>query len=219
MTCRLEPVTLALASGVARLEPLEMAHAGALSRAASDPAIWRYIPPPYGGASDEASMGQLVERALAAREAGVELPFAIVHRPSGAVVGSTRYMEVQHASRGVEIGATWLGPGWQRTSINTECKYLLLRHAFEALWPSEDERQRGAVRVQLKCDARNVKSQAAILRIGARFEGVLRRHRVLPDGFIRDTAYFSVIREEWPAVKKRLEEMLGLADGSGVEYR
>ncbi len=210
MNARLEPTTLWLDGGIARVEPLRLEHAESMTLAASDPVIWKYIPPPYGGAGDIGAMRALIERALAAQAAGTELPFAIIHAASGEVVGSTRYMDLQPANRGLEIGATWIGPKWQRTSINTECKFLLLRHAFESIWPGEGSRSSGAVRVQLKCDARNVRSQAAILRIGATFEGVLRKHRALPDGFVRDTAYFSVVREEWESVKARLAGMIGL---------
>lgn len=208
MNASLEPVVMSREGGSARLEPLGMHHAVSLARAASDASIWRYIPPPYGGASDMDSMKRLIERALMAQEAGTELPFAIVEAASGEAIGSTRYMDVQPGNRALEIGATWLGPAWQRTAINTECKFLLLRHAFESIWAGEDAAASGAIRVQLKCDARNVRSQAAILRIGARYEGTLRKHRVLPDGFVRDTAYFSIVRDEWAGVKDRLLEMM-----------
>ena len=141
----------------------------------------------------------MIEQALEVAAGGTQLPFAIVHRGSGKGVGSTRYLDIRRSDRGLEIGWTWIGTDYQRTVINTECKYLLLRHAFEDL---------GAVRVQMKTDLRNVRSQRAIERLGAVREGVLRKHIVLWDGFIRDTVYYSVIHEEWPEVKRRLEGLL-----------
>ena len=127
-------------------------------------------------------------------------PFTIRRAESGAPVGVTTYMEIRPAHRGLEIGSTWLARPAQGTAINPEAKYLLLRHAFETL---------GAVRVQLKTDGRNLQSQRAIAKLGALREGVLRRHMILPDGYIRDTVMFSVIAEEWPAVKAGLEARLG----------
>ncbi len=189
------PVTLEL--NVARLEPLSLSHAPGLLEAARDESIWTFMP--YAGPRDEPEVHAYIQRALDAAAAGSERPFAIVHRPSGRVAGSTRYMEIRRADRALEIGATWVGAPWRRTGLNTECKYLLLRHAFETL---------GAVRVQLKTDARNQRSRAAILRIGASYEGRLRRHRLVRDGFVRDTVYYSVIAEEWPDVRSRLEAMI-----------
>ena len=127
------------------------------------------------------------------------VPFAVIDRASGAVAGSTRYFDIRPADRGLEIGYTWYGEAYQRTTINTECKFLLLHHAFEGL---------GALRVQLRTDSRNLRSQAAIVRIGGVREGVLRSHMVMPDGYLRDTVVFSIIRSEWPEVEKRLLERL-----------
>lgn len=127
------------------------------------------------------------------------VPFAVIDRASGAVAGSTRYFDIRPADRGLEIGYTWYGEAYQRTTINTECKFLLLHHAFEGL---------GALRVQLRTDARNLRSQAAIARIGGVREGVLRSHMVMPDGYLRDTVVFSIIRSEWPEVERRLLEKL-----------
>jgi RimJ/RimL family protein N-acetyltransferase len=124
------------------------------------------------------------------------VPFAIVLRASGRAVGSTRYIDIRRAHRGLEIGWTWIGREWQRTAVNSECKRLLLEHAFEVL---------GALRVQLKTDARNTRSQRAIERLGAKREGVLRAHMVLADGFVRDSVMYSVIAAEWPSVKQGLE--------------
>lgn len=128
-----------------------------------------------------------------------ELPFAILDRASGRAAGSTRYLEIRPEHRGLEIGWTWLGRAYRRTAVNTECKYLLLRHAFEVM---------GAVRVQLKTDARNLASQRAIERIGGVREGVLRRHMVLADGFVRDSVMFSVTDTEWPGARERLLKLL-----------
>jgi RimJ/RimL family protein N-acetyltransferase len=141
----------------------------------------------------------MIRQALVETEAGREVAFAIVSSASGTAVGSTRYLDIQRAHRALEIGWTWIGPPWQRTAINTECKLLLLGHAFDNL---------GAHRVTLKTDARNVRSQRAIERIGAVREGVLHRHRVCWDGFVRDTVYYGIVDGEWPQVKTRLEGML-----------
>lgn len=191
------PLVLELPDGRARLEPLEARHVPSLFAAGQDPAVWRFIACPTPRTLDE--MALFVERALAGAKTGAEVPFAIIDRSTGQPAGSTRYLDIQAQNHSLEIGFTWVGAPWQRTAINTECKYLLLRHAFESL---------GAVRVQLKTDARNQQSQRAILRIGAVYEGCLRRSRVLPDGFVRDTMCYSVVDNEWPAVKRRLEEML-----------
>lgn len=138
-------------------------------------------------------------RETLARVPGTEVPFAILRRADGRPVGSTRYMDIQRPNRGLEIGWTWLGPDARRTPVNTECKRLLLGHAFDDL---------GAVRVQLKTDGDNVRSQRAIERLGARREGVLRRHRRRWDGSWRDTVYYSVLDDEWPAVRARLDGFL-----------
>ena len=136
-------------------------------------------------------------RMLSAECAGVRV--VSLYAPNGRVVGSTSYLNISRGDRGLEIGSTWLGRPWQRTGINTEAKYLLLRHAFEDL---------GAVRVQLKTDARNLQSQAAIERLGAVREGVLRKHMLVRDGHLRDSVMYSVTDDEWPAVKTRLEVLV-----------
>lgn len=187
------PVTLALPNGDARLEPLGLHHAQGLHQAGPDPVIWAWLP--FAQPKTLAQMQQYIERALAAQAQGAELPFAVIDTRTGQVAGTTRYLDVQPENRGLEIGATWYGVAWQRTRINTECKLMLLTHAFDTL---------GAVRVQLKTDGRNQRSQNAILRIGAQYEGRLRKSRVLHDGFIRDTVYFSIIADEWPAVRAGL---------------
>lgn len=191
-----EPVTLE--GAVARLEPLGPHHADDLFVAAQDEAIWAYMPVDPS-ASREAIAGW-IEDALAARAAGTQMPFAIIQRASGKAVGSTRYLTITPRDRALEIGWTWLAPDVRRTAVNTECKFLLLRHAFEQL---------GAVRVQIKTDARNLTSQRAIERLGAVREGVLRKHMLTQHGHQRDTVMYSIIAEEWPAVKARLDERLG----------
>jgi RimJ/RimL family protein N-acetyltransferase len=142
-------------------------------------------------------MEAFIALAMAAEAAGSELPFAIIDTATSRVIGSTRSMEIIPAHRALEIGWTWIGVPWQRTGCNTLCKFLLLRHAFEHLAMN---------RVQFKADARNTKSRAAIERIGGIYEGTLRKHRIARDGFVRDSAYYSVIAEEWPKVKNRLHE-------------
>jgi RimJ/RimL family protein N-acetyltransferase len=144
-------------------------------------------------------MRDYIDSALEAQAAGTAIPFATVERASGRVIGSTRYMNIDTANRRVEIGSTWLAKPWQRTAMNTEAKYLMLRHAFETL---------GCVRVELKTDALNQQSRQAILRIGAREEGTLRQHMVTWSGRLRDTVYFSILDSEWPGVKANLEAKL-----------
>ena len=130
---------------------------------------------------------------------GGDLPFVAIHLESGRVAGATRYLNIFPNDRGLEIGGTWYGAEFQRTAVNTECKYLLLQHAFETL---------KAIRVQIKTDSRNERSQRAIERIGAKLEGVLRNHMILPDGYIRNSVYYSIIDSEWADVKNTLEGML-----------
>lgn len=204
MTVR--PVTLELPDGVARLEPLEPRHAPGLLDAASDASIFAYMPtlPPRNLPQIE----QLLRAALDAAAGGAELPFAIVERATGRPIGSTRYLDIQPANRGLEIGWTWIGRAWQRTRVNTECKFLLLRHAFDSL---------AALRVQFKTDERNRASRAALLRIGAVVEGTLRKHRIMPDGFVRSSVYFSVLAEEWPAVRQRLTGLLAAPRSPAAE--
>jgi RimJ/RimL family protein N-acetyltransferase len=195
MMMRVEPIMLT--GNVVRLEPLAAEHAAGLYEAGRDPSIWRYMP--ADPSASVASMTAWIEDALRAREAGTQLPFAIFELASGALVGSTRYLNISPPDRGLEIGWTWLTPHVQRTVVNTECKYLLLRHAFEVL---------NAIRVQFKTDGRNIVSQRAIERLGAVREGVLRKQMILPDGYQRDAVLYSIIDTEWPAVKARLEAFL-----------
>src|SRR5262249_13570208 len=194
----MNPRPITLAGRIVRLEPLQPAHAPDLFAAlAVDPTIWRWwreIPP-----TDLDGMRDFVNATLREQAGGSVVAFAQVQVASGRAVGTTTYMDIRPQDRGLEIGSTWLGKPWQRTGINTEAKYILLRHAFEDL---------GAARVQLKTDARNVQSQAAIARLGAVREGVLRKHRLVRDGYLRDSVMFSIVEEEWPAAKDRLENLM-----------
>ena len=179
-----------------RLEPLAKAHLAALAEAGLDEELWRWIPVPVRTVDE---MAAYVETALGEQKRGVSLPFAIVEKATGRAIGSTRYGNIDHTHHRVEIGWTWVAREWQRTAVNTEAKYLLLRHAFETL---------GCMRVELKTDSLNERSRAAILRIGAREEGIFRNHMITASGRIRHTVYFSIIDSEWPAVKARLEAKL-----------
>jgi N-acetyltransferase len=190
------PTTLAGTQVV--LPPLQPSHAADLFAAGHDDPTWVYMPRPALRSVEDAE--SMIRQALIDCEGGGEVAFAILEAASGKAVGSTRFLDIQRAHRTLEIGWTWIGASWQRTAINTECKLLLLRHAFDV---------QGAHRVTLKTDARNLRSQRAIERIGGVREGVLRRHRVCWDGSVRDSVYYGIVDGEWPHVKVRLEAMLG----------
>jgi len=179
-----------------RLEPLSLDHLSALCEVGLDPDLWRWTTQIVRSPQE---MDAYVRGALAEQAAGRALPFAIRHKGAGCVVGSTRFAAAEPAHRRVEIGWTWVAAPWQRTVVNTEAKYLMLRHAFET-W--------GCVRVEFKTDVLNVRSRQALLRIGAKEEGILRAHLITATGRVRDSVYFSIIAEEWPAVRAHLEEML-----------
>jgi RimJ/RimL family protein N-acetyltransferase len=191
---QVDPVVL---EGVhVRLEPLSRKHIAGLCEVGLEEQLWRWIPTPVRTADD---MAAYVELALKEQANGMSLPFAQIEKATGRLIGSTRYMNIDRVHHRVEIGCTWIGREWQRTAANTEAKYLLLRHAFETL---------GCMRVELKTDSLNDKSRAAILRIGAKEEGIFRNHMITSTGRIRHTVYFSVIDSEWPEVKSRLERKL-----------
>lgn len=181
------------------LEPLEESHAEELWRAAQAPEIWSWLA--RIGSSRE-YFDKWMRVSLDAVAAGREGVFATRERAGGRLVGSTRYLNVRPADRVAEIGWTWLNPSAWRSGINVESKLLLLEHAFETL---------GCIRVELKTDARNERSRTAIAALPAQFEGVLRKHMIVPDVGVRDTAYFSVIDDEWPAVRANLRRRLGRA--------
>jgi RimJ/RimL family protein N-acetyltransferase len=176
-----------------RLEPLALHHLDALCEIGLDEDIWRWIPFQIRTRDD---MLGYIKTALKLQADGTALPFATVDRGTDRVAGSTRYMNIDKPNRHVEIGSTWIGRPWQRTAVNTEAKYLMLRHAFEQL---------GCHRVELKTDVLNERSRNAILRIGAKHEGVFRKHVVCDSGRVRDSAWFSIIDTEWPEVKAALE--------------
>lgn len=193
-----DPKPIQLEGRFVRLEPLAADHAEGLLAAARAPAIWTYMPvPPPDSVGD---VQKWIEDAQHGQQAGTELAFATVRRADGRMVGSTRYLDIRRPHRALEIGWTWLAPEAQRTPVNTEAKYLMLRHAFET---------HGAVRVQLKTDERNEKSRRAILGLGAIFEGVLRNYQTRPhDGYVRNTAMYGITERDWPDVKARLEARL-----------
>jgi RimJ/RimL family protein N-acetyltransferase len=180
-----------------RLEPLSELHIPGLARIGVGQNFWHFML--YGDMQTEADIRHWVLDIVSRGQRGTDLPFVVIHLESGRVAGATRYLNIMPNDRGLEIGGTWYGTEFQRSVVNTECKYLLLTHAFETL---------NAIRVQLKTDLINERSQRAIERLGARKEGVLRHHMILPDGRIRDSVFYSILDTEWPAVKEKLEIML-----------
>ncbi|MBI2929931.1 MAG: GNAT family N-acetyltransferase [Verrucomicrobia bacterium] len=194
MTMPLTPITLE--GHHVRLEPLSLAHLDALCEVGLDEELWRWTPDQARTRDD---MRAYILEALADQERGAMLPFATVLKAESRVVGSTRFGNIDLRNRRVEIGWTWIARPWQRTVVNTEAKYLMLRHAFESL---------GCIRVELKTDALNDRSRQAILRLGAKEEGTLRQHMVMPDGRLRDTVYYSILDREWPEIKVKLRERL-----------
>jgi RimJ/RimL family protein N-acetyltransferase len=179
-----------------RLEPLSLGHLDALCAIGLDAAIWEWSPPSIATRAD---MRAYIETALERQSSGNALPFATVEISSETVVGSTRFGAIDTDNRRVEIGWTWIAPQWQQTVINTEAKYLMLRHAFEEL---------GCIRVEFKTDALNERSRRAILRLGAKEEGTLREHMITSSGRRRDSVYYSILESEWPDVKAFLEGRL-----------
>lgn len=197
MSMNVKPIILT--GSIVRLEPLHMEHVERLFRAAQDATIWSYMS--YNPSVSLDAMQTWLMDALDAQAHGSQVPFAIINLATHEVVGSTRYLTIMPNDRGLEIGWTWLAHEVRRTSVNTECKYLLLRHAFETLQ---------AIRVQLKTDSRNLTSQHAIERLGATKEGILRNHMIMPDGYYRHSVYFSILDTEWATVKTNLEAKMSL---------
>ena len=196
LTSPLNIVTpLTLKGSIVCLEPIRPEHVESFWNAAKNALddIFQWIP--YRMKTRE-DFQRLVEKAFAEQEHGESVVFATVERNSGRVIGSTRFMNIDRVNRRVEIGSTWIAPPWHRTAVNTEAKYLMLRHAFE-IWQ--------CIRVELKTDGLNQRSRNAILRIGAKEEGTLRRHLITWTGRVRDSVYFSILDTEWPEVKRRLE--------------
>lgn len=192
---KVESVTLT--GKLVRLEPLTEAHVPGLAVVGLKPEIWRYMR--YGKVKSEAHLRSWVRELLELQDQGTDLPFAVIYQASGDAVGCTRYLNIDLPNRSLEIGGTWYGLDYQGTLVNTECKYLLLEHAFEKL---------ECIRVWFKADKRNLRSLHALERLGAVKEGVLRNHMILPDGHIRDSVVYSLIPEEWPQVKNKLEARL-----------
>lgn len=194
----IEPVTLSTDKLV--LRPLSLDDVPALASAATDGELWEKktttVPRPEG-------FRAYVEKALELQAAGLALPFATVVKDGDRVVGSTRYMNIDAPNHRVEIGTTWIARSWQRTFVNSHAKFLMLRHAFEGL---------GCNAVELRTHFLNDQSRAAIERLGAKLDGILRRHMIMPDGHVRDTVVYSIIREEWPAVKAALERRISGTD-------
>ncbi len=186
-----------LIGNVVRLEPLSESHIPDLTISGQDESIWRFMR--YGNILMEQQMRSWVRDLLARQADGTDLPFAVIHLESRRAIGATRYLDIHPQDRGLEIGGTWYAIEFQRTAVNTECKYLLLKHAFETL---------NCIRVQFKTDLRNERSQRALERIGAVKEGIFRSHMITPDGYIRDSVFYSILASEWPRVKERLEEKI-----------
>lgn len=190
----LSPVTLQ--GRWVRLEPLAMQHHAALCEAGADPATFRWFPSTVAG---EVGMRAYIASGLDDLAQGRALPFAIRTLHDDRIVGATRFAAIEAKHRRAEIGWTWLDADVRRTPVNTECKRLLLEHGFEAL---------GLNRIEFKTDSRNAASRAALARIGATEEGIFRNHMVMPDGALRNSVWFSVIREEWPRVRAHLDGLL-----------
>lgn len=192
---KVKPVTLT--GKIVRLEPLSESHITDLAGVGLEPEIWRFMR--YGKVETEVQLGAWVHEMLDLQAQGTDLPFAVIHLASGNAIGCTRYLNIDPPNRSLEIGGTWYGLEYQGTKVNTDAKYLLLKHAFETL---------SCVRVWFKADARNNRSMHALERVGAIKEGVLRNHMILPDGYIRDSVVYSILPEEWPRVKQKLEALL-----------
>ena len=196
MNVRSPLAPIELAGSIVRLEPLKRSHADDLWRVGLDPELWRLQPKAIETPAD---MLEYVDAALEEQSRGASLPFVIVHRPSGAVIGSTRFMDIALPHRRLEVGATWLTPAFQRTGANVEAKLLLFTHAFETL---------EVRKIVLKTETRNSQSRNAILALGAVEEGTFRQHLIAETGRVRDMVYFAVFASDWPAVKARLAARL-----------
>ncbi|MGR6739130.1 GNAT family N-acetyltransferase [Pseudomonas chlororaphis] len=182
------------------LRPLQLSDADALVKAAEDGQLWNL---PFTMVPSSETVNDYLQIALGGRDAGTVQPFATVLKASNEVIGCTRFWKIDRKNRKLEIGSTWIATRWQKTFVNTEAKYLMLRHAFEVL---------GCVRVQFTTDEINEKSRNAILRLGAKQEGIVRHERIMPDGRKRNSVRFSIIDDEWPQVRQQLERKLGYPD-------
>ncbi len=195
MLNKIEPVTLI--GRLIRLEPISESHVADLASMGLDPDIWRLMR--YGEMRSADDIRAWVLHLLELEKRGTDLPFAVIHHELNRAIGATRFLNIDPANDSLEIGGTWYAKEFQGTGVNPEAKYLLLRHAFETL---------DCRRVQFKADARNLRSQKAIERLGAVKEGVLRQHMVLPDGTVRDSVFYSILAQEWPQVKSDLERRI-----------
>ena len=182
-----------LTGATVKLSPLEESHGPQLLNAAADGKLWELW---YTSVPSESTMTAYIRQALSDYEQGTALPFVVINQTSQTIIGSTRFLNAEPAHRRLEIGATWYAGQYQKTGVNTECKYLLLKHAFETL---------GCIAVEFRTHWHNYPSRSAIQRIGARQDGVLRSHRILANGLIRDTVVYSIIKSEWPSVRQDLE--------------
>ncbi len=185
-----------LEGNTVKLVPMETSHLDGLWDAGHNQSIWEFT---SSKVRNKAEMKKIIVSAIAEREKGTQLPFTVIDKKTGEIVGSTRFMDISEVHKSLEIGWTWYNPEYWRTRINTESKFLLLQYVFETM---------GLNRVQFCTDSRNVRSQAAIARLGAVREGVLRKHRIIADGYVRDTVVFSILKEEWPKIKRELQEKM-----------
>jgi RimJ/RimL family protein N-acetyltransferase len=192
----LEILPVTLEGNYVRLVPMSVDHFEELCEVGFHDELWRFMPTPMRNRED---MREYILAALRFRDGGTALPFVTMEKAGNKVVGSTRFLNIERAHRRLEIGSTWITPKWQRTQINTETKYLMLRHAFEVLH---------CVRVEFKTDSLNEQSRNALARIGAKEEGTLRNHMIMPDGRLRHSVYYSFIDNEWGEVKTTLEAMI-----------
>jgi RimJ/RimL family protein N-acetyltransferase len=188
----LQPVILE--GRLVRLEPLAADHIPDLLHAARDERIWQYMF--YGNLAEREPMEAFIHNAIRQRDLGTDLPFAVIHNATGKAIGSTRFRDICLKHMKLEIGGTWYASEYQRSGVNLECKYLLMRHAFETF---------GTLRVQFKTDIRNTRSRQSLEKLGAVQEGILRRSAIMPDGLVRDTAVYSILDTEWGMVKQGLE--------------
>jgi N-acetyltransferase len=196
----IDPKPVQLTGQHVTLVRMQSGHAPALFAVGHEPEIWRYMP--HGPVDTVDAMRNVIDRLLAREAQGTDLCFVTTATGTGEVLGMTRFMDIQPANDALEIGGTFLGQAARRTAANTEAKLLMLTHAFE-VWRAH--------RVQMKTDLRNIRSQQAIERLGLTREGVLREHLLMPDGYRRSSVYFSALREEWPAIKVRLQARLAQA--------
>ena len=193
----MDPQPITLTGQRVRLEPIDPQHAEDLYQVGQDEVIWRYLTTPPFSSLDDAQ--NWVKMCVDRMATGLRVQFAVVLPDKGKAIGSTGYLDIDRPNRTLEVGMTWYGVDYQRTFVNTECKYLLLKHAFE---------DQSARRVCIKTDVNNTPSRRAIERIGGVQEGILRNHRINRDGSNRDSVYYSIIDEEWPRVKENLEKMM-----------